>query len=93
MGLLFWARIRILTNIPRTAIADDPAILASARGPRGGDPDGGGGFTPEPTPLDVRAEPRRNPFAPVSRATPHDRNSPTRSDRAGEAKSNGNSVE
>lgn len=24
MGLLLWARIRILTNLPRTAIADDP---------------------------------------------------------------------
>lgn len=24
MGLLLWARLRILTNIPRTAIAEDP---------------------------------------------------------------------
>ena len=25
MGLLLWARLRILTSIPKTAIADDPA--------------------------------------------------------------------
>lgn len=29
MGLLLWARIRILTNIPRTAIAEPEADLAS----------------------------------------------------------------
>lgn len=28
MGLLIWARMRILTNIPRTAIADDPLFAA-----------------------------------------------------------------
>jgi hypothetical protein len=30
MGLLLWARLRILTSIPKTAIADDPAKLADA---------------------------------------------------------------
>jgi len=30
MGLLLWARLRILTNIPRTAIAEDPPRHADA---------------------------------------------------------------
>jgi hypothetical protein len=30
MGLLLWARLRILTSIPKTAIADDPAKVADA---------------------------------------------------------------
>ena len=30
MGLLLWARLRILTSIPKTAIADDPAKVAAA---------------------------------------------------------------
>jgi hypothetical protein len=30
MGLLLWARLRILTNIPRTAIAEDPPEHAGA---------------------------------------------------------------
>jgi hypothetical protein len=30
MGLLLWARLRILTNIPRTAIAEDPPQQARA---------------------------------------------------------------
>ena len=30
MGLLLWARLRILTSIPKTAIADDPTKLADA---------------------------------------------------------------
>jgi hypothetical protein len=29
MGLLLWARLRILANIPRTAIADDEALAAA----------------------------------------------------------------
>lgn len=29
MGLLLWARLRILTSIPKTAIADDPAKVAA----------------------------------------------------------------
>jgi hypothetical protein len=33
MGLLLWARLRILTSIPKTAIADDPTKLADANGP------------------------------------------------------------
>ena len=34
LGLLLWARLRILTNIPKTAIADDPAsVVASAKPP------------------------------------------------------------
>jgi hypothetical protein len=28
MGLLLWARIRILTSLPKTAIADDPSVAA-----------------------------------------------------------------
>ncbi|RLS65518.1 MAG: hypothetical protein DWH96_00445 [Planctomycetota bacterium] len=30
MGLLLWARLRILTSLPRTAIADDPSVQANA---------------------------------------------------------------
>lgn len=30
MGLLLWARIRILTSLPKTAIADDPGLAANA---------------------------------------------------------------
>ncbi|MEY3022598.1 MAG: hypothetical protein RIS86_1796 [Planctomycetota bacterium] len=33
MGLLLWARIRILTSIPKTAIADDPAQAPAADEP------------------------------------------------------------
>jgi hypothetical protein len=33
MGLLLWARLRILTSIPKTAIADDPANIAAAAQP------------------------------------------------------------
>lgn len=30
MGLLLWARLRILTSIPRTAIAEDPPLQVRA---------------------------------------------------------------
>ncbi len=30
MGLLLWARLRVLTNLPRTAIADDPTATVEA---------------------------------------------------------------
>jgi hypothetical protein len=53
MGLLFWARIRILTNIPRTAIAEPEHDLAAM--PR-----------IELPPLPAREAPlppRRDPFA------------------------------
>lgn len=33
MGLLLWARLRILTSIPKTAIADDPAKAPDAAPP------------------------------------------------------------
>jgi len=33
MGLLLWARLRILTSIPKTAIADDPAKEAGKKEP------------------------------------------------------------
>jgi hypothetical protein len=33
MGLLLWARIRILTSLPKTAIADDPTARAGSEKP------------------------------------------------------------
>jgi hypothetical protein len=33
MGLLLWARIRILTSLPKTAIADDPTVKAGSEKP------------------------------------------------------------
>jgi hypothetical protein len=33
MGLLLWARIRILTSIPKTAIADEPLVAAASAAP------------------------------------------------------------
>lgn len=53
MGLLLWARIRILTNIPRTAIAEPEADVAAA--PRIELPPVSGREIPTP--------PRRDPFA------------------------------
>jgi hypothetical protein len=99
MGLLLWARLRLLANIPRTAIADDEALLA-------------GRFEPSPLPSagdpEVVVLPRaasRNPFAEsgsphgiVPREPDSPRNSTFRpvadlSDRNGEEKSNGKSAE
>ncbi len=99
MGLLLWARLRLLANIPRTAIADDEALLAarfeSDPLPSAGDPE-------------VVVLPRgasRNPFAesPSPRdRSPREPNSPRSStpdpladlsDRAGQGKSNGKSAE
>ena len=97
MGLLLWARIRILTNVPRTAIADpdarpeDPAVLGALRA----------------EPLALPAAPSRDPFAfPASDgrgrpdangpANPHDPHTSTPSDStdgAGEAKSTDRSTD
>ncbi len=54
-GLLLWARIRILTSLPKTAIADDPTQpLAQAKPPT--DLDTGLAF-PESSRVGVRADP------------------------------------
>lgn len=99
MGLLLWARLRILANIPRTAIADDEALLASRF---------------EPSALPTAGEPEivvlpraasRNPFddspqsLPAAPRQPDSPRNPTSepvvdlSDRAGEGKSAGESTE
>jgi hypothetical protein len=90
MGLLLWARIRILTSIPRTAIADDAQLIRVPEAPA--------------TTLDAVALPRlpsRNPFAGSVESTPSrsdnahspHTSTPTRtfdsSNGAGEAKSGG----
>ncbi len=99
MGLLLWARLRLLANIPRTAIADDEALLAAR-------------FESEPLPSagdpEVVVLPRaasRNPFAewrthdgspsrdPDSPRNPTPDPVADLSDRAGEGKSNGKSAE
>jgi hypothetical protein len=99
MGLLLWARLRILSNIPRTAIADDEALLAS-RFELPALPTAG---TPEVVVLPRAAS--RNPFVESTQSpAPQPRGSdsphrPTtegmldRSDHAGEGKSTGNSTE
>lgn len=86
MGLLLWARIRILTNIPRTAIADD--VLAQALKNAAEDP-----RLPAPTRVELPVRASRDPFERTSRTSPHDRTLERASDRAGEAKSNGNNAE
>ena len=86
MGLLFWARIRILTNIPRTAIADDPRLIAAERTAHVG-------MVPEPIVLVLPLAPRRDPFVPFDRARSRNPNDVAHADPAGEAKSAVDSVE
>lgn len=87
MGLLLWARIRILTNIPRTAIADDPANVV-VEPPRpveidaGLSPAAGSGVDPFridpsllPASVEVPAEPRAD--AAVHRPKPPDADAAT----------------
>ena len=66
MGLLFWARIRILTNIPRTAIADDPAALVADASPRSATREA----ALDPTTIELPQRPSRSPFAPISSDNP-----------------------
>lgn len=99
MGLLLWARLRILANIPRTAVADDDALLASR-------------FEPPALPTlagpEVVVLPRnasRNPFAEAtdsnnagprgsdSQRNPTPKRAIDHSDHAGEGKSTGKSAE
>jgi len=70
MGLLLWARIRILTSIPKTAIADDPAQAPDAAAPKPefdtGLPGAGGAFM-DPFSLDrntSRSPDNRTPSQP-----------------------------
>lgn len=96
MGLLLWARLRILANIPRTAIADD----ASLPGYRFETPSLAG---PEVVVLPRSAS--RNPFAEATESRPEEPRGPDsqrnpnlkrtidRSDRADEAKSTGKSAD
>lgn len=86
MGLLFWARIRILTSIPRTAIADDPRLLAAEPPPRVG-------AVPPSIPLALPLSPQRDPFVSLDRASQRKQNLGTSPDPAGEAKSAADSVE
>ena len=99
MGLLLWARLRILANIPRTAVAEDEQVLADRFEPR---------EWPAAPEAEVVVLPRaasRNPFAvstPADGAGRHGPDSPRRptsprtsdpSDGAGGAKSSANPTE
>ena len=71
MGLLLWARIRILTSLPKTAIADDPTSANAAPEPESPlDFDPGLGTTNEirtdPFRIDPHTFPKLNPVAPVA---------------------------
>ncbi|MBL9120656.1 MAG: hypothetical protein JNL80_12165 [Phycisphaerae bacterium] len=99
MGLLLWARLRILANIPRTAIAEDEATLADRFEPEEWP------TSQEPDVVVLPRSPSRNPFA-VSTSSTSD--TPRQSDRphnpnlkrtfnpadgAGEGKSSGETTE
>lgn len=86
MGLLLWARIRILTNIPRTAIADEvleQALVDAARSPS----------RPPVSRIELPARTSRDPFAPSNPPSPHGSTSESPAVHAGEAKSAADSAE
>lgn len=64
LGLLLWARLRLLADIPRTAMAE-PGLMTDAGGP----PEG---LTPSPAPLRIvlDEEPRHDPFVVSDRDFP-----------------------
>jgi hypothetical protein len=71
MGLLLWARIRILTSLPKTAIADDPTTSSAAPEPETPiEFDSGLGATNEirtdPFRIDPHTFPKPTPAAPVA---------------------------
>lgn len=62
MGLLLWARVRILTSIPRTAVADPAPADAGTPGNGSRPQSGAGAMTaPSPGPEPVTADPGKAP--------------------------------
>lgn len=59
LGLLLWTRIIVISRMPRTVVADDPALMAENAA---GDVDGGVGTSGAPITIALAIEPGRDPF-------------------------------
>lgn len=82
MGLLLWARLRILANIPRTAIADDESTGAGSFEPRDW------ATFPPVEPVVLPGAVSRNPFVKATTSAAAETAAPARSEQPAQPDTN-----